>query len=83
MAGDAVARNHSLSNCENVPSVRGALHTSVVIDGRTQEGLTREIAERAIKRAVGAVAEQNKLVKRVRVILPDGSVVDTDYRDKK
>jgi hypothetical protein len=38
--------------------------------------MTREIAERAIARAIGAATRRNQSVKRVRVILPDGSVTE-------
>ncbi len=41
---------------------------SVVIDGRGQVGLSQEMVEEGMKRAIGKVAQDGKVVKRVHVI---------------
>lgn len=52
---------------------------SVVIDARKQLGLTKEDVESAMKRAFGMARKDNKPIKRIHVIGPNGVDVNWDY----
>ena len=55
---------------------------SVVVDARKQRELTQAIIESAMKRGYGMARKDQKSIKRIRVLGPDGEDINWDYTNE-